>query len=405
MHEAVPTIAPRLSVGMLTPSFPVPGYPASGVFVQRLAEEIGRRCSLEVHCPLPDSCDGLPPARHYRLQGWIFAPRAWRTVVHSPGGLPQSMRNLGIRSVVPLVGLVVTMFLVAWRLAGRSDVVHANWSLAGAIAGLVCKLRGRPLVTTLRGDDVNGSGGALSRGLLRCCLALSDRVVVVSQAMATQLSREYPSKAAAISFIANGVALQAAPPEPHEGRPLRLLVLGSLIERKDVATVLQALSRVQLKPAPELCIVGDGPLRGELQALASRLGLQGRVRFFGMVAPDAIWLHLAWCDVMVLASRSEGRPNVVLEAMACARPVLASDIAGTRELIGTSRGWLFPPGDFGALAELINRVGTDPKDRLDTGQRARDWLDAKGLSWAASADEYMRVYRTVLDQRARPCAA
>jgi glycosyltransferase involved in cell wall biosynthesis len=109
---------------------------------------------------------------------------------------------------------------------------------------------------------------------------------------------------------------------------------------------------------------------------------------------------MARSDVFVFASFAEGRPNVVLEAMAVGLPVIAGAIPAVSELIENGQqGLLFPPGDASALAEHMALLIKEPLTRQRLGEKAREYLDSLGLSWSESARDYARLYAKVAGKR------
>ncbi len=298
------------------------------------------------------------------------------------------------------------MFLACLRLAGKVDLVHGNWSVPGVIAALAARLRHKPSVTTLRGNDVTRAARSrLFQWLLNACLSLNRYTVVVSEVMQADLRQRYPKRADRILFIPNGVDLADAMAHPPFHSPLRLLTVGSLIRRKRMDTLLDALSHLQSYAEARLRIVGDGPESSDLRKQVSRLGLADRVELLGAVPPAEVSQHLSWADIFIFSSASEGRPNAVLEAMAAALPIVATDIPGVRELIAPDAGLLFPMGDAEALANGIRALIADPGHARDLARSARSKIEHSDLTWATAARRYTALYADVLRRHGpRSCA-
>jgi glycosyltransferase involved in cell wall biosynthesis len=146
-------------------------------------------------------------------------------------------------------------------------------------------------------------------------------------------------------------------------------------------------------PKAVLVIAGDGPLRGELQGLARDLRCAGSVRFVGR--RDDVAAVLRAGDLFVLPSRYEGCSNSVLEAMATALPVIATDVGGTGELIEPNHtGWLVPPEHPHRLAETITAALLDRVARERVGRMAREAV-LERFTLAQMRDTYARFYRAV----------
>jgi glycosyltransferase involved in cell wall biosynthesis len=390
---------------MLSTSYPLrPGMDA-GVFVHRLAENLPAAWQVEVVCP----ADGQPATTssasgRVRLTPVRYAPAAWRTIAQRPGGILPALRTRPWRlALVP--ALLVSLAWIAARRARGCDLIHGNWALCGLIAGLVGLVLRKPVVTTLRGEDVSGAGGAMSRLLLRLVLRLSARVVCVSQAMADALRARHPDSAGKIVVCLNGVepAFFAAPPPAFdEDGVLTFVMVGSLIRRKGVDLAIQALARQAAGTRARLLIAGDGPERTQLQALAHRLGIAAQVQFMGAVTPDQVPDVLAAGQVFVMASRSEGRPNVVLEALAAGRAVISTRLPGVAGLVADGdTGWLCALDSVDGLAAAMTEAIADPEECLRRGARARAFAQARLPDWPTAARCHAAVFDAALDPGGR----
>lgn len=391
------------SVCLITTSFPVTEGSASGPFVERLAAHLNKHVALEVVTPAPH-VDERRLEYPFPVYVQRYAPARWQVLAHAPGGIPVALaRHRLAWLALPL--LLATLFCAGWRAAGRANVVHANWSVVGVVAGAAARLRGRPVITTLRGEDVNRARTSwLFRALLRGCLRMSSRVAVVGPSVASALRHSAPGSAGKVVVIPNGVApglLSLTPPVSGMGRRLRLLFVGSLIPRKGVDVLLRACTALPGEAEWSLRLVGDGPELEGLRHEVNEQRLDERVTFVGSVNADAVANELAQADVLVLPSYREGRPNAVIEAMAAARAVVVSDIPGNRELVGENqeRGLYFPPGDIDGLAAQLRRLLEAPSLVHTLGASARDWVSAEGLTWESAAERYAQVYKQLLHGR------
>jgi glycosyltransferase involved in cell wall biosynthesis len=151
------------------------------------------------------------------------------------------------------------------------------------------------------------------------------------------------------------------PSDAPAGERLRVLSVGRLVPEKGQAVLLHAIDALVRRGLDvELELVGDGPSRARLEALVSELGLSDRVSFAGAVGQDEIGEHYRAATVFCMASFSEGVPVVLMEAMASGRPVLATAIAGVRELVRDRvTGLLVSPGRADELADALATVAAD----------------------------------------------
>ncbi len=141
-------------VALLTTSFPLNRDSVSGVFVWRLARSFPSTVLATVVTPCDTS--GTPPVTipdSYNVHCFRYAPWRWQLLAHQPGGIPVALqRSIAMRCLLPI--FLVAMLIACFRVSRKADIIHANWSVNGAIAGLVGFFLKKPVVTTLRGEDV-----------------------------------------------------------------------------------------------------------------------------------------------------------------------------------------------------------------------------------------------------------
>uniref|UniRef100_UPI0025C5131B glycosyltransferase n=1 Tax=Leisingera sp. F5 TaxID=1813816 RepID=UPI0025C5131B len=156
--------------------------------------------------------------------------------------------------------------------------------------------------------------------------------------------------------------------------PLRLVAIGRFVEQKGQMVLVKAMARlVRDIPDLHLSLIGDGDMRPALEAAIAAHGLQDSITLTGWLAEDQVQAELASSHALVMPSFAEGLPMVVMEAMAAARPVIATYIAGTPELVLPGQtGWLLPAGDEDALAQTVITLAQTPHSQLTAmGQAGR----------------------------------
>lgn len=391
-----------MRVVILTTSFPIREGSSSGVFVQRLVRNLPATIDVTVITPSDTSAVGLFEETNYKLSCFRYAPRKWQVLAHQPGGIPVALKkNKLLRLLLPI--FLVSMFVACLRAARKSDITHANWSINGAIAGLVGFILRKPVVTTVRGEDITrAKTSKIYRYILVLCLCTNYKVVTVSEAIRDMLIYEFPRYRNKIAFLPNGVdAALFDCPEPekkyHEKTVFKLVAIGSLIPRKGIDVIIEAFDRLPNQQDFELIIIGDGPEREHLVSLARSKGLTERVKFIGHVSPQNVPDYLCSANVLVLASYSEGRPNVVLESLAAGVPVIASDIEGVQELVQDGEtGFRFQPGDARSLAEIIEKLQRSQELQVKFSQRGRDFILKNRLIWADVGHSYAQLYKDAM---------
>ena len=240
----------------------------------------------------------------------------------------------------------------------------------------------------------------------RATSGLVERYVAVSQDVAEHAVREGGLPADKLTVIANGVDLAqfagTVPIDPSvlgvpAGRQF-FAFIGRLDAQKRPAWLLRMLGDVFARlPEHDLVLIGDGPERAALEQLARELGLESRVHFCGRRAdvPEI----LAAADALVLPSAWEGMPNVVLEAMAAGRPVVACDVTGARELLGTGDQKIARPDDSAGFARRIVEICGKSTENGHLGDKNRRRAGSFSLERMVAA--YERLWSDALASRAR----
>ncbi|HXQ20149.1 MAG TPA: glycosyltransferase family 4 protein [Candidatus Acidoferrales bacterium] len=265
------------------------------------------------------------------------------------------------------------------------DLVYASLPFAWASATATCRRLGVPIVWRAGGPQLYG--GALGHIVFAPWARRHppDLVVCSSSAVRATFASLVP---APLAVALNGVDLdefQPAPSDASNGRPAGAeLIVGSaarLVAAKGIGDVLAVAARTAVAaPQVRFVIAGDGPRRADYERRARALGAHRNVSFLGYV--HDMRAFYAACDVLVLPSRAEGCPNVLLEAMATRRAVVAYDIAGIREVVGDgAAAVLVKLGDIEALHAAVVRLYQDPTARealSDAGlARVRACFDAR----------------------------
>lgn len=200
-----------------------------------------------------------------------------------------------------------------------------------------------------------------------------------------------------VRFSPDGADLRAS--LGLDGRPV-IVAVGRLVPIKNLRLLIEALPLVQQAiPRVAAIIAGDGPDESMLRRLAVSLGVGEAVRFAGYVPHDDLAAYYRTADVFALTSTFDNSPNVVLEAMASARPVVCTDVGGVSEFVEPSGGQLVPANDPAALAAaLVSWLESGPR-REQAGRHNRQVV-LERYSWNASARRLLAVYEQVIAARA-----
>ncbi|MGN6704382.1 MAG: glycosyltransferase [Burkholderiaceae bacterium] len=243
--------------------------------------------------------------------------------------------------------------------------------------------------------------------LYRLFCRSADAIVAVSRGVADDMAATigYPRERISVLYnpiLFHGFEQQAAEPVSHpwftDGAGPVFVGIGRLVPQKDFETLLRAFAQVDPARRARLILLGEGPQRAALQALAGELGVAERVDLVGFQRNPLPWLRCA--SAMVMSSRYEGFGNVLVEAMACGTPVISTDCPyGPSEILADGRyGPLVPVGDVPALAQAMTAVLDQPTPSALLKDRARDFAIDK------VTDEYLALCNRALAHAAHRTA-
>jgi len=404
-----------MRVCALTTGYPRFAGDVFGTFVREQVHALGRRGhEMRVVAPHAAGLARRETSEDVEVRRFRYAfPAALERVAYG-GGIPSNLKASWLsRLGVPAF---LTGFAAGALGATRGcDVIHCHWTITGLVGRLCAAAAGSPTVLTVRGSDVHLMTSPALSGLHEWIYRHTDAIVAVSRDLKGQLvSRGVPADK--VEVIPNGVDSRFCPGDQAEARRrldlpeagALLGFVGLLVPVKGLDVLLDAMARLD-GPAAHCVLVGDGPERQALEARARALGLGARLHFAGQRPAGEIpdWLNAF--DALVLPSRSEGRPNVVLEAMSSGLPVVATRVGGTPELVRPGdTGWLVEPEDPAALAAALGELLGLADLGRGMGARGREVIVSEGLTWEANARRTEELYSR-LRREAKggpsPCAA
>jgi len=321
--------------------------------------------------------------------------RAFLVETLEAAGIPVEFLNARHKWELPRAVWRLRRRLRAVRpVAVQSFLFHAN-----VVAALAGKWAGVPVVAGVRVADPIRSRQRAERWLA----PLISRFVCVSQSVADFCEQTAGIAREKLVVIPNGVDVEkfahaqpvdrAALPVPA-GRRL-LIAIGRLEKQKGHDWLLPVLARAfpQL-PEHDLLLVGDGPEQARLQQQAGELGIASRVHFLGWRGDIPALLRAA--ELLLLPSRWEGMPNVLLEAMAAGLPVLTTRVEGTTEILGPlAPEQSVPAGDAAAFERALVSLASDAARSVDLGQQNRARVLAS-FSLAFSVQAYEQIYMELM---------
>jgi teichuronic acid biosynthesis glycosyltransferase TuaC len=397
-----------LNVLVVSRLYPRPGDPVLGVFVEEEARALSRRCRIRVVSP----CPWFPPWKAFK-RWYPYSQLPFRESRRGIHVLRPRMFLLPRNLLFPLWGH--SLYLSLRRCMHEIqrdfpfDLIHAHTVYPdGLAAAMLGRARQRPTVITVHGGDVNVHlRQPLVKRLGRRALSNADRVIAVSSGLKNALVEEHGLEPERITVLPNGVDVARFAPSARSEAEARLglhdtaphiVYVGAIAQSKGIAHLLRAIHRLrQERSCPvQLTLVGQGEYETAARALARELDIADAVAFAGQRPNEEIPIWINASDVVVLPSLSEGFGVVLVEAMACGRPVVATTCGGPQDIVTSETGILVPPADDAALAQALLEVLRDgdrfPPERVR--QRALD-----NYAYDRIVSRMTAVYEEVLRDR------
>lgn len=371
----------------ITKIFPNAVEPLAAPFNRQQFSALREHCDLTVMATIP-WFPGAGLLGRWSSAGKLAAVPRRETIAGIDVTHPRTLfvPKGGFATWGPLYAASIAPALARYR--NKVDVVFGSWAYPDGFAAVIAaKLLGVPCVVKLHGSDINIVAklpGA--RQMTAWALPRAERVVAVSRPLADEVIALGcdPDR---VKVVMNGVDAELFTPGDRAAArraldlpagPLAVYV-GNLKPEKGVLDLGRAWDGVLSQvPDATLVVMGDGPLKGELESVTRQHG--ERVRLIARQPLERVPIYMAAADILVLPSHSEGTPNVVLEALASGRRVVATSVGGVPDLITSPvLGALVPPRDPDALAKAIATALRSPYDANEVSR-----LGARG-GWAASA--------------------
>jgi teichuronic acid biosynthesis glycosyltransferase TuaC len=385
----------HMRILIVTSQFPIAGEPNRGRPIHQTVRELSKLAEVRVLSPV---------ARYPR---WA-TPRSYLFRAADP---THSVPGCDVRYVdypaLPLVtrpfnGALCARTLHAPLRAFAPDVVLSYWLYPDAYGAMRAARRaGLPLVVGARGSDLRVRD-ALSKRLTRPVLHAAERILVVSEDLGRVAVRDYDADPARIRAIPNGCDATIFHPQSRGDARAALdidadaelvVYVGRLVPEKGLRELLDAMAALaQQRPKLQLALIGEGPMRAELDA---RIAAEPAVRAHlpGAQGPHEVARWMAAADLVTLPSYSEGHPNVLVEALACGRPVVATPVGGIPEVVDADCGLLVPARDSAALAAGLRDALDRPWDETMLSRRfSRGW-DAVAADTLRACAEALAEHR------------
>ncbi|MCM0083372.1 glycosyltransferase [Geomonas sp. Red32] len=388
-----------MKVASICHMFPNRVQPHVGVFVKERLKHVAEKTDLTMIAPVP-SFPFMERLEKYRgLKGLEEAEMLEGLLVHHPRYfvIPRYLKWMDAR----FYGYSMASYIERLTRSHDFDIFDFHWVYPDGIGGLAWARRlGKKTVVTVRGNEaIYFFDDCPMRRIVQKHLKEFDHVISVSNDLKNKVVDEYGVDPSRVTVISNGIDCGKFHPLDREGARRAcgvgsgehaVLTVSRLSGEKGLDHLLKAIARLD-DASLTLTIAGDGPLRPMLTALAERLGIAGRVRFLGNLDHAGLcsWYNAA--DIFCLPSLWEGCPNVVIEALACGTPVVASRVGGIPDLVPEPEcGVLVTPGDEVALAAGLEEALRTRWNRSAISRHG------SSNSWSEVADRVIGVFERVV---------
>jgi len=380
-----------------------PDYPGAfrGHLVQRMAWELRvHGVKVDVVCPRVFSKSPLEEVDDRGVHIHRFAYPSGQRIFLSFERIPVARMGLFYLSAL-------TRILTLLR-THRYDLIHAHWIVPlGPVAIFAGKFFGVPVISQAHGSDVHTYAfkNHLTKGLACFTVRNSRAVLVVSRDLGALLSRSFMISSSRMVFSPPFIDTERFCPQsdmvPGNRESLykaqkKLVFAGGLFENKGIFRLLEAARLLlPLRPELHLTFLGDGPLRGHIEKCTAEQGFEKQITIAGSVPYETMPRHLIDAFALVLPSLQEGTPSVLLEALSCGIPVIASGVGGIPDIIHHGdNGLVIRPGSAEDIADAVVRLLDDGLlyDRLK--QNARHSVLPYGVK--AGTERLLDLYHRVM---------
>jgi len=387
----------------LTSLFPSAARPRHGIFVETRLRHLLQDCPVEARVLAP------VPWFPFRAR-WFGSYAAFAaTPRHDtrPSGLQVSYPRY---LMLPKIGVAFQPDAMAHacvddirtlqRTGWQPELIDAHYLYPdGVAAAKIASAVGLPLVMTARGTDVNVLARQAGAGRRVLWAARKAAAVIAVSTRLKEALVELGVEADKVRVVRNGVDTDVfAPMDRSAARKAlglsqrtTLACVGNLVPEKGFSLAIDCVARL---PHAQLVIVGEGPQRGELERQARALGAADRVVFMRSMAQAELARVYSAADILLLCSTREGWPNVVLEALACGTPVVATDVGAVNEILTDRQfGRVIPSRDTAIMLAAVEDLLSTACDR----QRPMD--HAARYDWHSVSLEQMTLFRDILGRR------
>jgi teichuronic acid biosynthesis glycosyltransferase TuaC len=387
--------------------FPNRYYPQLGTFIKQSIDSIANQgVDVTVISPKPF----VLPFSSFPYHNFFKLPRIEHTEKYDLH-YPRYIYAVPKKYFYPITGISYSLFVSKYAVKNIKPIpalIHAHFSYPDGYGMMkLAKRWNIPLVISALGTierKVAYEGSYTSKQIIEA-MSFADRILSVSEDLKLHIVNLGIDKNK-VHVVPNGVDIGKFKPagKAHARSILNLprdknivLFVGALRKIKGVDYLIEAAQSFVDRDTYLFMVGRDDGLKKNLEKRAHELKIANYIKFTGPVNHEDIPLWISASDILVLPSLSEGRPNVILEALACEVPVVATDVGGIPELmVDGETGYLVPPKSPDELSRKINKLLDDKNRREKMGKFGRKCIIQRGLTWEAHAKTTVDIYQELL---------
>lgn len=404
------SLAEKPHILVLASTFPRWKNDPKPAFVFELSRRLKKYYDITVLCPRTPGAKDKENMAGLRVIRHPYFFRNLENLTNQDGGILHQLKSNSLNYfLVPFFLMGQVRAIIKLIRKEQIDAVHAHWIIPQGFSAAIALMMTRksiPLICTSHGGDLYGLQGKLFQQIKRWIIKRSQRLTVVSHAMKDAVV-DMGIPANKVSVISMGVDLKEGFVPAHHKKcaSKKLLFVGRLVEKKGLKILIDAMPRILSRfPDVKLTVAGSGPLDADLRKQCRSLGLSDHVLFLGSQPQSKLPGLYQQATMAVFPfvrakdGDQEGLGLVVLEAMGCGCPVIASDLPAIKDsMIHGKTGLVFPPGDSMALAQNIINALQHPEKQKKMAQRARQKI-LNEFDWKIITEKYGACLKGVIEK-------